>query len=107
MTFEETMAKSVALDRLLSGESENMPKVVDGSLAGSLRDAMAAVKKAAADVQTKMATELAGMESDIRTNGDAAVKKIRDERLETNALFAEVLGNEVVNPVNPDQEETK
>jgi hypothetical protein len=107
MTFEETMAKSVALDRLLAGEGEKMPKVVDGSLAGSLREAMAAVKKAAADVQSAMAAELASMRSDIEANGQLAVKKIRQERAETNDVFAELLGNEVVNADDGKAEEGK
>jgi hypothetical protein len=84
-------------------EVVEMPKVVDGSLAGSLREAMAGVKKAAADVQALIAAELAGMESDIRANGAAAVKKVRTERQETNAVFTDLLGNEVINAADADK----
>jgi hypothetical protein len=56
---------------------------------------MEGVRKTAADVQAQMAAELQGMADDIKANGTLAIKKVRDERAETNAAFADLLGNEM------------
>lgn len=94
MTFDETIAKSMRLDAVLAGEETRMPEIGGKSLAGGLREMMQSVKKAAADVQASLEAELQGMAEDIRLNGQLAVKKIRDERAETNAAFTDILGNE-------------
>lgn len=72
-----------------------MPEVGGKSLTGGLRALMEGVRKTAADVQAQMATELQGMADDIKANGQLAIKKVRDERAETNAAFADLLGNEM------------
>ena len=95
MTFEETIAKSVELDRFLSGKEGPMPEVGGKSLTGGLRSMMEGVRKTAADVQAQLAAELQGMSEDIRANGALAIKKVRDERAETNAAFSDLLGNEM------------
>lgn len=72
-----------------------MPEVGGRSLAGGLRTMMDDVRRAAAETQQRIAAELQGMADDIRQNGAIAVKKISDERAETNQAFSDLLGNEM------------
>lgn len=72
-----------------------MPEVGGKSLAGGLRTMMDEVRRAASEAQAQIASELQGMADDIKQNGAIAVKKIRDERAETNQAFSDLLGNEM------------
>lgn len=96
MTFAETIAKSQKLDRTLARPiGDRMPEVGGKSLTGGLRAMMDEVRKTAADVQAQLSSELQGMADDIKANGQLAIKKVRDERAETNQAFSDLLGNEL------------
>lgn len=96
MNFDETIAKSRELDRVLQqGIKENMP-ITDGEPILSISDLVADIKAAKNEFRIGIQKELQGMANDIRANGQLAVHKVRQERKSVRDEMTGLLGNEIV-----------
>jgi hypothetical protein len=97
VTFEETIARSIDLDRHLKKSVENLKMpITDGEPILSLSDLIADIKAAKNALRVGIHRELAGMAADIRANGAVAVQKVRDERRAVRDELTGLLGNEIV-----------
>lgn len=96
MTFDETIAKSVELDRVLEKAVENLKMpITDGEPLLSMKDLLADIRAAKNEFRTGIQKELAGMAADVRANGALAIDKVRVERKAVRDEFTELLGNEI------------
>ena len=92
MAFVETIEKSKALDRLLSGE-KSMPEIGGKALGSFVRESFAGLKKELDDLKIDAAAAVTELSSEVK-NGKEGVKRIREEAAAVKAAFAEILGNE-------------
>lgn len=96
MSFEETIEKSKALDRLLRFDDNTQPEHSRMPLPSFNLDAtLAKIATTMSKVQTKLEAELEGLAQDIEANGEASVQKVRAHRKATNDAFGTILGNEM------------
>lgn len=97
MTFDETIAKSVELDRVLEKAVENLKMpITDGEPLLSISDLVADIKAAKNEMRNGINVQLKGMAADIRANGQIAVRKIAEERKAVRDEMTGLLGNEIV-----------
>jgi hypothetical protein len=71
-----------------------MPEIGAKQSVGTLRDAMAEVKSAAAAVASEIKAQADKMREDISGSGALVVKKMQTEHDEIMSIFGEFLGNE-------------
>jgi hypothetical protein len=92
VTFDETIEASRKLDRHLK---ESIMPITDGEPLLSIKDLIDDIKAAKNEFRVGIHKELSGMASDIRSNGIAAIGKVREERKGIRDEFTGLLGNEI------------